>query len=149
VDLRDEAGHEVVRVTGPEPVRLRVHVRAQLALAQPIVGFFVNDRLGQHLFGSNTVSLASPPMSAGEERVVTFDFQMPLLKAGTYTITVAVSEGTPASHTRHHWVHEAWAISSEPGPTPGIGLVGIPVEAAEVRVRAMEQAAAARGGGRA
>ena len=32
---------------------------------------------------------------------------------GLVTVTVAVAEGTMASHTRHHWIHEAYALIAE------------------------------------
>ncbi len=135
VDVRNMEGRELVQVTGQQRVKLRVHFRAIRALERPIVGFYINDRLGQNLFGENTTAVECvPPMEAGAERVAGFTFDMPVLRAEQYTVTVAVAEGTMASHTRHHWIHEAYALTADGRGSGGTGLVGIPMRAVEFRV---------------
>ena len=141
VDVRDMEGREVVQVTGRPRVRLRVHFRAHTALARPIVGFYLNDRLGQNLFGENTAALEAMPLEAGAERVACFTFDMPVLHPGVYTVTVAVAEGTMASHTRHHWIHEAYALTAEGTGFGGKGLVGIPMLAVEIRALGKDRGA--------
>jgi lipopolysaccharide transport system ATP-binding protein len=143
VDVRDMEGREVAQVSGGRRVCLRVHFRAIEALARPIVGFYLNDHLGQNLFGENTAAVeGTPAMEAGAERVACFTFDMPVLRAGPYTVTVAVAEGTMASHTRHHWIHEACALTADGTGSGGTGLVGIPMRAVEFRAVGKEGSAA-------
>ena len=134
IDLLDDHDKPVRNLAGRQNVRLRIHFRARQRLAQPITGFFVKDRLGQNLFGQNTISVYGdqpPPMESGEERVACFAFEMPLLQPGDFTITAAIAEGTLANHTQHHWVYDAYVFSigrRQPSPT---GLVGIAMQRVE------------------
>lgn len=130
VDLLDEKGQVMTLMSGGEFVRLRVAIEAHHALASPIVGFYVKDRLGQTLFGDNTwQSYAHAPVAipAGKHFVAEFSFVMPRLMTGTYTVAAAVAEGTQAQHEQHHWVHDALAFQVVQ-PDGGTGLVGIPMQ---------------------
>lgn len=121
-------------IVGGEPVNLTVRVRALGPLASPIVGFFVKDRLGQTLFGDNTFLTTQDPASggarvqaaAGDVLVARFRFPMPILPRGTYTLAIAVADGTQEEHTQHHWLHDALTFESHTSHAAA-GLVGIPM----------------------
>jgi lipopolysaccharide transport system ATP-binding protein len=127
VGLTDAAGRMVHAVVGGEAVDLEVRARAGQALAAPIIGFYLKDRLGQHLFGENTLAATTRlPAAAGALLTARFQFTMPRLYPGEYLIVVAVAEGTQAHHVQHHWLHDAWHLVSH-WPGEATGLVGIEV----------------------
>ena len=125
----DKDGNQLTWVVGSEEVSLEVEVQANQAIHGPIVGFYINDRLGQTLFGDNTyLTYQSKPITVdvGRQFVARFDFAMPILPHGQYTITVAIAEGTQEEHVQHHWMHDALLIESH-SSSASTGLVGIPM----------------------
>ncbi|SOD98778.1 ABC transporter ATP-binding protein [Caenispirillum bisanense] len=134
VRLTDDDGRPYRWIVGGEAVSLSVRVRALATLDSPIVGFFVKDRLGQTLFGDNTFLTTREPAgdgaslraAAGDVLLATFRFPMPILPRGTYTLAVAVADGTQEEHTQHHWLHDALTFESHTSHAAA-GLVGIPM----------------------
>lgn len=134
VRFTDPDGRPYNWIVGGEHVMLTAKVRAKAPLSSPIVGFFVKDRLGQPLFGDNTYLTTQapdgdhPPVTAapGDLLLATFRFPMPVLPRGTYTLAVAVADGTQMEHVQHHWLHDALTFKSHSTHTAA-GLVGIPM----------------------
>lgn len=129
VRVETDDGQPFSWCVGGEMVTLAIDVVAHAAIARPIVGFLVKDRLGQHLFGDNTyLSHAGDavPMASGEKLRARFRFRMPILATGTYTIAVAVADGDVADHIQHHWIHDALAFTSH-ASSAASGLVGVPM----------------------
>ncbi|HWL79436.1 MAG TPA: ABC transporter ATP-binding protein [Roseomonas sp.] len=128
VRLLDANGAPLSSFEGGEDVRLEIRCRAERAVDQPIIGFNVKDRLGQSLFGDNTfLTYRDVRVSLAPGEIVTaeFDFRMPYLAAGDYSLSVAVASGTQDDHVQHHWIDDAvlfkvTKISSK-------GLIGIPM----------------------
>jgi lipopolysaccharide transport system ATP-binding protein len=130
VHFQDETGAPLSWVVGGEKVSLSITVDVEQPLSSPIVGFYINDRLGQTLFGDNTyLSYVDAPVGsiAGEKLTATFSFVMPILPAGDYSITVAAAEGSQAEHTQLHWIHDALVFRSETSSIKS-GLIGIPMQ---------------------
>lgn len=134
VHLTDDGGKPYRWIVGGEKVQLSIQIDILQNLTSPIVGFFVKDRLGQTLFGDNTFltsqmeSVAGSDIgpSLGNTLAVTFSFPMPILPKGTYTVAVAVADGTQEDHVQHHWLHDALTFKSHTSHAAG-GLVGIPM----------------------
>ena len=129
VGLETPDGRPIKFVTGGEMVVLRIRAEAQQSLASPILGFYVRDRLGQVLFGDNTfltTQHAPTPVDAGRQCEARFEFQMPILPTGDYSITAALAEGTQQDHVQHHWIHDALIFRSHSSSVHH-GLVGIPM----------------------
>jgi len=129
VSVTAEDGSDIRTVKGGEVVTLSIHAVALDALRSPIMGFFVKDRLGQFLFGSNTLNIKdSVPASAdaGEALTASFTFAMPWLAQGDYSIQVAIADGDQRDHTQHHWIHDAIIFHSSNDPSAS-GLIGIPM----------------------
>jgi lipopolysaccharide transport system ATP-binding protein len=129
VDVRfeDIDGAPLTQVVGGEVVRLVVACRAHQFLNSPIIGFFLKDRLGQHLFGKNTYredKLASE-VDSGAQVQAMFEFRMPYLPRGQYSVDVAVADGTYLDHVQAAWVYDAVTLESATS-TVSTGLVGIP-----------------------
>jgi len=145
VRFETPAGRTLHQVEGGEIVRLIVEARANRDIPSPIVGFFVKDLLGQQLFGTNTWGDPPPqPMPVGEGGLIRadFEFRMPYLPRGRYTVDVAVADGTYLKHVQTMWIYDALAFESVFLPR-STGLVGIPFRAISMRVSAPERLAAA------
>ena len=129
VSLTDFEGRPLSWVVGGEIVTLEVGCMVQSELLRSIIGFFITDRLGQPLFGDNTyLTYRDAPVSAtaGQYLTARFEFRMPVLPAGDYSITVAVADGTQLDHVQHHWVHDALALKSHSSSVCQ-GLIGVPM----------------------
>ncbi|WP_062358313.1 ABC transporter ATP-binding protein [Pseudoxanthomonas mexicana] len=126
--ITDDEGAECRWITGGEPVSLRIEVKAHRRLASPIIGFFVKDRLGQPLFGDNTFQIykdAPVALDAGDCLMARFDFVMPILPKGAYTVDMAIADGTYDDHEQAEWVHDGLVIESQ-SSSVSTGLIGIP-----------------------
>lgn len=111
---------QLVLIEGGEKVRLTIKAQARADLASVIVGFIVKDRLGQSVFGDNTLNYPehkNVTVGAGRLVVATFRFVLPMLAAGRYSITLAIATGNLENHVQHHWLHDAlwFDVSSKVG----------------------------------
>ncbi|WP_404342595.1 ABC transporter ATP-binding protein [Vreelandella venusta] len=132
--LLDDNEQRLAWVVGGENVTVRIECTSNAYLTSPIVGFLVKDRLGQHLFGDNTylTYLESPVYIAeGEKFTANFNFRMPVLPMGDYSMTVAIAEGTQEGHVQHHWIHDAIVLKSH-SSSVSTGLVGVPMKKIEM-----------------
>ena len=71
------------------------------------------DRLGQVVFKTIPIYYAADhplDISSGACFQASFDFSMPIMPLGDYTISVAVAEGSQVEHVQHQWVHDALAF---------------------------------------
>lgn len=133
VEILDAAffdqGQRLSWLVGGERVQLQVHCRTGEALDQPIVGFFLKDRLGQHIFGENTfLTYHDTPvvLPAGTEFEATFDFTMPRLPAGDYSLDIGVANGEQESHRMLNWKYDALVFRVQASSVVH-GMVGIPM----------------------
>jgi lipopolysaccharide transport system ATP-binding protein len=110
-------------------VEVIVRVEALQPLASPLVGFYIKDRLGQALFGENTMRTYRHepiPVQRGERLEARFRFRLPALADGIYTICVAVAEGSEAQHVIHHWIHDVAAFESAQSKIR-VGVLEVPM----------------------
>ena len=129
--LTNAQGRPVSWITGGEIVRLQVRGEAVRDLDSAIVGFFLKDRLGQHLIGDNTyLTYADCPVAvmAGMKLEATFEFRMPILPIGQYSFDIALANGTQHDHQQAEWIHDAIVLESH-ATSVSTGLVGIPMRA--------------------
>lgn len=129
VALEDETGNPLSWIVGGEAVQLVIEGSANQYLEQILVGFTVKDRLGQYLFGDNThLTFLESPVSLrlGEGFRACFHFLMPILRAGDYSIDIAVADGTQTDHIQQLWVNDALSLKSVTSSVC-TGLVGIPM----------------------
>ncbi|SDZ78452.1 lipopolysaccharide transport system ATP-binding protein [Thiothrix caldifontis] len=115
---------------GGERVRMSIKAKAYAALPNPIVGFLVRDRLGQDLFGENTLAFSekvATPVAAGETFEGVFEFRLPMLPNGVYAVMVSIADGDVYENVQHHWLHDALIINVSSSKVR-YGLVGIPFE---------------------
>ena len=126
----DETGNLLSHVVGGEQVKIIVECNAIEELFSPIVGFQFKDRLGQVVFSDNTYitySMTQLNIPAGKKFMATFEFTMPVLPVGDYSMSFALAVGTQEEHIQHHWVHDAIVLKSISSSVCH-GLVGIPMK---------------------
>lgn len=115
---------------GGELVRMTVKSQAHIPLKNPIIGFLMRDRLGQDLFGENTLTFTDrnpTPISAGGIFKAVFEFRLPHLPNGQYAVMASVANGSLYENTQHHWMHDALIITVSSSKVR-YGLVGIQFE---------------------
>ncbi|MGE3542175.1 MAG: ABC transporter ATP-binding protein [Candidatus Tectimicrobiota bacterium] len=130
-----DPGPEAVFLGG-ERVRMVLHARAHQELPQPILGFLVRDRLGQDLFGENTLPFTDStpcPIKAGQEFTGVFVFRLPMLPNGQYAVMASVAEGDLYNNVQHHWLNDALIINVSSSQIRW-GLVGIPFDQVRIEV---------------
>ena len=110
---------------GGYPYILNITCNCHQSIEQPDVGFCLNDKLGQVLFGDNTNSL-QPRATWEEGRTyeIQFEFDMPVLKTGEYTISVAIQEHKKVPPIILNWIHDALLLYTHQSST-AIGLSGV------------------------
>jgi ABC-type polysaccharide/polyol phosphate transport system ATPase subunit len=90
-------------------LRLTALSRVGLDVTEPVWGYLVRDRVGNALFGQNTLGSGIPisPMSSGSS-LLRFEFAWPEVEEGEYTVTLGLGNGL---HPLHHdiiaWVQRA------------------------------------------
>ena len=94
VSLRDAASGQPLLVgLGGKRVQLRIVGQAHATIQQPIIGFILKNQQGVVLLGDNTNNMfgqhRSAPVKDGSNYTATFEFTLPLLPAGNYSITAS------------------------------------------------------------
>lgn len=136
VSLHDGAGAPLSNAAGGEPVMLRIQAQVESAIENPIIGFFLKDRLGQQLFGTHTYHATGAdagPAAPGQRIRAEFAFRMPYLPVGKYTVDVALADGTHHEHVQNDWAFDALVIESV-ASSISVGLVGIPYQSVTLTV---------------
>lgn len=136
VELRSPNGRDRV-VRGGDICEVVVTAEILELLDAPIIGFVVRDRLGQSLFGENTfVSYAGSPVRAapGEVLRAIFEFRMPIMPPGEYSVCAAIANGTQVHHVQHHWINDALVFRSI-SDSVSTGLVGIPMRRIDLAIK--------------
>lgn len=132
--LTDSEGKPFSWMIGGEDVILKVDAFALRDLHHVSVGFLVRDKLGQSLFGDNTIITTSDaPRSVKAQQAfqARFHFLMPLLPQGTYTLSVALAVGSQENHVINEWINNAVVFQSN-NRSGVTGLVGIPMHRIEL-----------------
>jgi lipopolysaccharide transport system ATP-binding protein len=121
---------------GGEVVRMVITAKAHQDLDRPIVGFLVRDRLGQDLFGENTLPFTDRvpiPITAGSSFKSEYVFRLPMLPNGQYAVMASLANGDLNTNVQHHWLHDALILSVSSSKVRW-GLVGVNFEKIELKV---------------
>ena len=122
---------------GGEEVRVTIRAKANAGLPSPIIGFTLRDRLGQELFGENTLPFTSHrpvKVNPGQECVAHFVFRLPMLPNGQYALMASVANGTLHDNVQHHFLHDALILTVNSSKIRW-GLVGIPFDEVLLKVQ--------------
>jgi hypothetical protein len=109
-------GADSVTLRTGDRLRVSLDVTVGVAIAQPIWGYLMRDRIGNALFGQNTVgsSLEAEAVQPGRHQV-TFEILWPEVEPGDYTLTFGLGEG---AHALHHsivaWVQGILRVTGVP-----------------------------------
>lgn len=92
---------------------LRISFRVNETVNAPMAGFLVRNDRGENIFGSNTARENYPlsAMDAGEAATVDFHWKMPALTPGSYTISVAISDGNVEDFRVCDYVEDAIGLT--------------------------------------
>jgi lipopolysaccharide transport system ATP-binding protein len=109
IELIGESGVSTVVWKSGESVVIRVAVRYETPVADPVIGMLIRTRIGLSVYGTNSEleQLRFGPCAAGETVVVTFAFVCDLCP-GEYTLTVASHD---PDGVWHEWLEDAVAFS--------------------------------------
>ena len=112
-----ESSEALPTVTFDQQATIRVTVQAQTDVPESIVGFFICDKNGVELLGTNTEEekVAIAPLSTGEKAIVEFRFKIPL-RPGSYSLTVACTENNLGITA--DWIENVFVFQVLP-PTDG------------------------------
>lgn len=121
---------------GGEKVCVSIRARADDLLERPIVGFVLRDRLGQDMFGENTLSFTATKtrkVMPGQEFTGEFVFRLPMLPNGQYAVMASVADGDQYENVQHHYMHDAFIVNITSSKIR-FGLVGVPFERVALEV---------------
>jgi lipopolysaccharide transport system ATP-binding protein len=121
---------------GGERVCVTVRACANQVLERPILGFVFHDRLGQALFGENTLpftDIAQMTVVAGASFFAKFIFRLPMLPNGDYVVFASVANGELYDNVQHHLLHDALVVKVS-SSTVRWGLVGVSFEHVSMKV---------------
>lgn len=136
VALNKADGSDSALLEGGEKVCVTIRATAQQDLDSPILGFVLRDRLGQDLFGENTLaftSLVPRPVKAGQSFYANFVFRLPMLLNGEYALMASVADGHQYDNKQHHYMHDALVINVASSRVR-FGLVGVSFESVELEL---------------
>lgn len=117
--LLDMTGRPLTVFERAQRLRLEVECTARTDIDAPILGFFIKDRLSQALCGENSIVWLPDwkHIAAGSRCQVAFEFALPQLATGDYTVSVALGAGSQLQHVQHHWIHDALAFRAQASPS--------------------------------
>lgn len=108
VGLFDLQNRKTSLVAPQQKVNLIIKVKFNSQLENPIVGFSIKDRLNNIIAQSNSYVLGNYLESSDSNLAsFLFEFTIPSLNSGFYTISPAIASGSQDNHIQHNWIHDA------------------------------------------
>ena len=123
-------GADIPTFSGGDMVKATIKAKAISYLSSPMLGFIVKDKLGQELFGQNTVPFTTENprfANSGQVLVAEFLFRMPNLQNGQYPVMISLANGDTSNHVHHHYLYDA-AVINIYSSTVRLGIMTIPFE---------------------
>jgi lipopolysaccharide transport system ATP-binding protein len=91
IALLDAEGRPVEIVNVGAPVELRVRVRVRQAVPRLVLGYVIKDRLGQHIYGTNTHHTLQAIESPAAGALLTYRCRFPMnFGPGSYSVATAL-----------------------------------------------------------
>ena len=106
--LVDQNEQAIQILKGGENITLKLKIHSYDEFSNLIVGFIVHDHLGNSIFGSNTCidNYGDIIFTKDSEYIVDFNFDLPYLGNGEFSISPAIAEGSQDDHIQQFWVHD-------------------------------------------
>jgi lipopolysaccharide transport system ATP-binding protein len=132
VTLKDASSNQPLLVgLGGEAVILRIEGKAHEDILNPVVGFLLKNDNGLILFGDNTINSFSnevtPLVNANQVYWAEFEFTLPLLPPGNYSVTASLASGNQTSVEQLHWFNDALILRSD-CRSIGAGVAGVAMQ---------------------
>lgn len=109
--LLDNNEEKCSSVNANEKCSLLFRIKVNEDIHEAIIGFTVKDRLGSIVFQTNTFVIDQFfDLEGNRTYDVRFDFTMPKLIDGYYTISPAIASGTMSYHVQHCWLFDVMVI---------------------------------------
>lgn len=117
ISMYDQSNRKIYQVSVGQIVKLFIKVLYYEYMDNPIIGFTIKDRIGNIVTQTNSYVLQQNlgSVESNEMKVYCFEFRVPNLKSGDYTISPALASGTQYAHIQHCWVHDAFVIKVNDG----------------------------------
>jgi lipopolysaccharide transport system ATP-binding protein len=119
---------------GGEILTITIKTLILKKINNPIVGFVLKDQRGQVIFGQNTAQLSKievPKIEPNSYLTASFEFTLPLLAKGDYSISTAFANGDLQSVEQCHWLHEAHHLEIDP-PVERYGMIEVNIKDAKI-----------------
>jgi ABC-type polysaccharide/polyol phosphate transport system ATPase subunit len=113
VILHTPDGRVVSDVRSGEQLNLLVTVRFRTGTNNPIIGVTFRDRMGMEVCATNTSyeGISLPSVAPGEIVTVGFDWTVPNLRPGSYSISPGAARGNIWEHTVEDWIDNAYIFN--------------------------------------
>ena len=109
--LLDKNGEKCTSVDADERCSLLFRIKVNEDINEAIIGFTVKDRLGSIVFQTNSFVIDEFFDLEGDRIYdVRFDFTVPKLIDGYYTISPAIASGTMSYHVQHCWLFDVMVV---------------------------------------
>jgi lipopolysaccharide transport system ATP-binding protein len=107
--INNKRGKKTNTFYGGEAISLTVEVETYEFILNPIIGWAIKDKYGQTITAENSENYGKVIKSINKNFRLSclFQFNLPLLKNGDYSLSVAFAEGKSASPKQHHWIEQA------------------------------------------
>ena len=112
---------------GNDEIIIKISAEIYKDMINPIIGFIVKDRLGQDIFGENTLPFRTNTVekySSGSNVTAEFKFILPFLPNGQYVMMASLAEGDLTNNIQHHYLYDA-AIINVSNSQVRWGLAGV------------------------
>ena len=101
--LRDEEGYLTNTPECGKKLSIEIGALCKKKINNFMAGFIVRDRTGLLIWGDNNIDEEIVSVQVEDRIQVKFEFTMPFVSSGDYSISVAVSEGDPSEPTVAHY----------------------------------------------
>ncbi|MFN7997114.1 MAG: ABC transporter ATP-binding protein [Bryobacteraceae bacterium] len=128
IAVLDEHGEQVQLLNPCQRITLRISVRCNEHIAQPIVGFMMRNHLGVDFSGTNTAreGYDLPAMIPGDIYTVDFHLEMPELYPASFSFSPAVADGTLLGYKMCDWIDNAVALQMSHSEGQIYGFLRLP-----------------------
>jgi lipopolysaccharide transport system ATP-binding protein len=124
---KNRAPLKILTKTDTVIIHLRISVLEEITGL--LVGFTIKDSLGQKIIEENNSAYVTPKtmdikVPKNSDISIKFEYIIPALAAGNYSVDFAVAEGMQTSHITHCWIYDGIQFESMPEDEV-FGLVSI------------------------
>ncbi len=128
VDMLSENGASIRTLRVGEHITIHCRVVYNTDMANPAVGVLIRDRMGNDVFGTNSIHLGYSDMAVKKGEIYEYIFSMPMnIGVGNYSISVAVHSGDSHLDENCDWWDRCMAIQVIAGDMPQfVGVAALP-----------------------